>query len=81
MSAKNRFLHFQGAGRREQGGGSREEEAGRRKQGGGSREEGVGSREEGGRFHKVSHHGCSTIGPISCSITDKSSPNCFSRKL
>ena len=74
MSAKNRFLHFQGAGRREQGGGSREEEAGRREQGG-------GSREEGGRFHKVSHHGCSTIGPISCSITDESSPNCFSRKL
>ena len=40
-----------------------------------------GSREEGRRFHKVSHHGCSTIGPISCSITDKSNPNCFSRKL
>ena len=48
MSAKNRFLHFQGAGRREQGGGSREEEAGRRKQGGGSREEEAGRREQGG---------------------------------
>ena len=40
VSAKNRFLHFQGAGRREQGGESREEEAGSRKQGGGRREGG-----------------------------------------
>ena len=47
MSAKNRFLHFQGAGRREQGGGNREEETGRRKQGGGSREEEAGRREGG----------------------------------
>ena len=53
VSAKNRFLHFQGAGRsREEAlSGSREEEAGRRKQGGGgSREEEAGRREqEGGR--------------------------------
>ena len=33
VSAKNRFLHFQGAGRRKQGGGSREEGVGRREGG------------------------------------------------
>ena len=47
MSAKNRFLHFQGAGRMEQGGWSREYGAGRREQGGGSREEEAGRREGG----------------------------------
>ena len=47
MSGKNRVLHFQGAGRREPGGRSREEEAGRREQGGLSREEEAGRREGG----------------------------------
>ena len=45
VSAENKFLHFQGAGRKKQGGGSREEGAGRREQGGGSREEEAGRRE------------------------------------